>query len=115
MEFPRPLAAPLAVVPIPLIEAAVKLMFKSLLKRHPALFDRLGEHKSKRYVFRPVDLPLVFVVEPSHAAVSVMRKPSDCAADAVVEGPCSCYWRFSRAAATRTPCSSRGRSRSAET
>ncbi|MDW9414627.1 SCP2 domain-containing protein [Sinorhizobium meliloti] len=87
MEFPRPLAAPLAIVPIPLIEAAVKLMFKSLLKRHPALFDRLGEHKSKRYVFRPVDLPLVFVVEPSHAAVSVMRKPSDCAADAVVEGP----------------------------
>ncbi|AFL52381.1 putative lipid carrier protein YhbT [Sinorhizobium fredii] len=87
MEFPRPLAAPLAVVPIPLIEGAVKLMLKSLLKRHPALFDRLGEHKAKRYAFRPVDLPLVFLVEPSRAAVSVMRKPADCAADAVVEGP----------------------------
>ncbi len=87
MEFPRPLAAPLAVVPMPLIEGTVKLMFESLLKRHPALFDRLGEHKAKRYVFRPVDLPLVFVVEPSRAAVSVTRKPADCAADAVVEGP----------------------------
>jgi predicted lipid carrier protein YhbT len=32
-------------------------------------------------------LPLVFLVEPSRAAVSVMRKPIDCEADAVVEGP----------------------------
>lgn len=87
MEFPRPLAAPLAVVPIALIDGAVKLMFKSLLDRHPALFDRLGEHRGKRYAFCPLDVPLVFVVEPSRAAVSVTRKPTDCAADALVEGP----------------------------
>ncbi|MCA1443585.1 SCP2 sterol-binding domain-containing protein [Ensifer sp. IC4062] len=87
MEFPRPLAAPLAAVPIPLIDRAVKLMFKSLLRRHPGLFERLGEHKSKRYAFRPTDLPLVFLVEPARAAVSVMRKPADPAADAVVESP----------------------------
>jgi predicted lipid carrier protein YhbT len=87
MEFPPSLAAPLAVVPIPVVEAAVRLMFRSLLKRHPALFERLGEHKGKRYGFRPVDLPLVFLVEPARPAVSVMRKPADVAADAVVEGP----------------------------
>ncbi len=87
MEVPRPLAAPLAVVPIPLVEGAVKLMFSSLLKRHPALFERLGEHKSKRYAFRPNDLPLVFLVEPALPAISVMRKPADAAADAAVEGP----------------------------
>ncbi|WP_018012295.1 ubiquinone anaerobic biosynthesis accessory factor UbiT [Sinorhizobium medicae] len=87
MEFPRPLAAPLAVVPIALIEGAVKLMFKSLLNRHPALFDRLGEHRGKRYAFCPLDLPLVFVVEPSRAAVLVTRKRAAAAADAVVEGP----------------------------
>ncbi|MBP2234946.1 putative lipid carrier protein YhbT [Sinorhizobium kostiense] len=87
MELPRPLVAPLAVVPIPLIEMAVKHVFSSLLKRHPALFERLAEHKVKRYAFSPADLPVVFVVQPSGAALSVMRKPADPAADAVVEGP----------------------------
>ena len=87
MQVPRPLSAPLAVVPIPLIEGAVKRMFSSLLKRHAALFERLGEHKQKRYVFRPTDLPLVFLVEPARPAISVMRRPAELPADAAVEGP----------------------------
>ncbi|ASY68340.1 ubiquinone anaerobic biosynthesis accessory factor UbiT [Sinorhizobium fredii] len=87
MEVPRPLAAPLAVVPIPLIEGAVKLMFKSLLKRHPTLFERLGEHKPKRYAFRPTDLALVFLVEPARPAISVLRRAADPSTDAAVEGP----------------------------
>ncbi|ASY60779.1 SCP2 sterol-binding domain-containing protein [Sinorhizobium sp. CCBAU 05631] len=87
MEIPRPLAAPLAVVPVPLIEGAVRLMFSSLLKRHPALFERLGEHKAKRFAFRPSDLPLVFLVEPARPVISVIRRPADPPADAAVEGP----------------------------
>jgi O2-independent ubiquinone biosynthesis accessory factor UbiT len=87
MEFPRPLAAPLAVVPIPLIEGPVRLMFSRLLKRHPALFERLGEHKAKRYAFRPTDLPLTFLVEPARPAITLERKPANPPADALVEGP----------------------------
>ncbi|MCA1491285.1 SCP2 sterol-binding domain-containing protein [Ensifer sp. NBAIM29] len=87
MEFPRPLAGPLVVLPIVLMESAVRLMFKSLLRRHPMLFDRLGEYKGKRYAFSPTDLPLVFLVEPARPAISLMRKPADPRADAVVEGP----------------------------
>ncbi|HXV31645.1 MAG TPA: SCP2 sterol-binding domain-containing protein [Sinorhizobium sp.] len=87
MEFPRPLAAPLTVMPIRFIEKAVKFMFSTLLKQHPALFERLGEHQGKRYAFRPTDLPLVFVVEPARPAISLMRKPAHPAADAIVEGP----------------------------
>ncbi|WP_027998655.1 ubiquinone anaerobic biosynthesis accessory factor UbiT [Sinorhizobium arboris] len=87
MNFPRPLAAPLVVVPIPIIEGAVRLMFSRLLRRHPALFDRLGEHRAKRYAFRPTDLPLSFVIEPARPSVSVMRKQLEAPADAVVGGP----------------------------
>ncbi|MQW88972.1 ubiquinone anaerobic biosynthesis accessory factor UbiT [Sinorhizobium saheli] len=86
MEFPRPLAAPLALLPIPIVEGAVKLMFSSLMKRHPKLFDRLGEHRAKRYAFRPTDLPLVFLVEPARPAITLMRRQANPPADALVEG-----------------------------
>lgn len=88
MEFPRTLATPLNYVPIAVIERATGLLFSRIMREHPGLFERLGEHKTKRFAFLPGDLPLAFVVEPARPSIRVMRKGAALpAADAAVEGP----------------------------
>ena len=88
MEFPRTLATPLNHVPIAVIERATGLLFSRIMREHPGLFERLGEHKTKRFAFLPGDLPLAFVVEPARPSIRVMRKGAALpAADAAVEGP----------------------------
>jgi O2-independent ubiquinone biosynthesis accessory factor UbiT len=87
MKVPPLLAAPVAVVPLSVINQATRLMLLRVLKQHPDLFDRLGEHLGKRYGFVPTDLPLTFVVEPAKPMITVARKPGALQADAIVEGP----------------------------
>jgi predicted lipid carrier protein YhbT len=87
MKLPPLLAAPFAVVPLFVIDRATGLMLLRVLKQHPDLFDRLGEHRGKRYGFVPTDLPLTFVVEPAKPMIAVARKPGAPQADAIVEGP----------------------------
>lgn len=88
MEFPRMLAIPLTYMPLAAIERGAGMLFRRVLKEHPGLFERLGEHREKRFAFLPTDLPLAFVVEPARPAISVARKPSiQRPVDASVEGP----------------------------
>ena len=88
MEFPATLATPLNYVPIAVIERATGLLFARVMKEHPGLFERLGEHRMKRFAFLPSDVPLAFVVEPGRASIRVLRKGgSIMTADATVEGP----------------------------
>ncbi|AYD03193.1 SCP2 sterol-binding domain-containing protein [Neorhizobium sp. NCHU2750] len=92
MQIPPIFAAPLTMIPIPLIERICKVMFGRIAKAHPGLFERLDEHRAKRFAFLPTDLPLAFVVVPERQEISVMRKPAetgtlDLRADAVTEAP----------------------------
>lgn len=87
MLVPPILAAPLQMMPLPLIERVCQLMFGRIAKAHPGLFERLDEHRDKRFAFVPTDLPLVFVVVPSRQQISVLRKPVDVTAEAVTEAP----------------------------
>lgn len=88
MEFPKTLATPLNYVPIAVIERTTGLLFARMMKEHPGLFERLGEHKAKRFTFLPSDVPLAFVVEPARPSIRVLRKSgSTLTADATVEGP----------------------------
>lgn len=88
MEFPRLLAIPLNYMPLAAIERATGMLFQRVLKEHPDLFERLGEHKAKRFAFLPGDLPLAFIVEPARPAICVIRKSAmQSAVDASVEGP----------------------------
>lgn len=87
MKVPPLLAAPLAVVPLAVINQATRRMLFRVLKQHPGLFDRLGERLGKRYGFVPTDLPLTFVVEPAKPMITAARKPGAPEADAIVEGP----------------------------
>jgi len=88
MEFPKTLATPLNYVPIAVIERATGLLFARMMKEHPGLFERLGEHKAKRFAFLPSDLPLAFLVEPNRPSIRVLRRSASAlTADATVEGP----------------------------
>ena len=69
MRFPPALAIPFDLVPVPIAERTANMLLQRLVRRHPGLFERLGEHKSKRYAFRPIDLPFVFVVAPADEEV----------------------------------------------
>lgn len=87
MKFPATLATPLDLMPLPVIERATGTLFGRMLKEHPNLFERLGEHRAKRFAFLPADLPLAFIVDPAAPAIKVQRKSSVPRADASVEGP----------------------------
>ncbi len=87
MQIPPILSAPLHMIPIPLIERICRLMFGRIAKAHPGLFERLDEHRQKRFAFLPTDLPLAFVVVPGRQEISVLRKPVEIEADAVTEAP----------------------------
>ncbi|MCL6708528.1 SCP2 sterol-binding domain-containing protein [Pseudomonas sp. R2.Fl] len=87
MQIPPILAIPLDLIPLSVIERASRLMLARIAAAHPDLFERLGEHKAKRFAFVPTDLPLTFLVEPSKATISVYRKPATVEADATTEAP----------------------------
>ena len=59
----------LALRPLPLLplQPILALALRRITGRHPRLFDRLGEHGSKRFGLDPTDLPFAFVLEPNAA------------------------------------------------
>lgn len=87
MLLPTPLALPFDVMPITLVERAANTLFQRILRNHPDLFERLGEHRAKRFAFKPSDLSLVFLVNPHGPTLHVRRKADSLDADATVEGP----------------------------
>lgn len=87
MLFPPVLAAPMKYLPVAVVQRATSIMLAQLVKRHPGLFERLGEHRAKRYAFLPADIPFAFVVEPSGPSITVSRDRADAKADASVSGP----------------------------
>src|SRR5690606_37333851 len=71
MKFPAMLAVPLPFIPLAVIERAAGMLFRRMLQEHPALFERLGQYREKRFAFLPSDVPLVFLVEPSGPSIHV--------------------------------------------
>ncbi|MFC3704404.1 SCP2 domain-containing protein [Devosia honganensis] len=87
MRLPRPLSAALDRVPLPLVQQAVGVVFRRVLRQHPGLFDRLGPYASRRFRFNPTDLDFSFVVHPAGPAISVYRAGKAPPATAAVSGP----------------------------
>jgi len=88
MKFPAMLAVPLPFIPLAVIERAAGMLFRRMLQEHPALFERLGQYREKRFAFLPSDVPLVFLVEPSGPSIHVARRGTASShIDAAVEGP----------------------------
>lgn len=87
MSLPRPLAAALNRLPLPIVQQAVAVVFRRMMQQHPGLFDRLGPHASKRFLFSPADLDFSFVVHPAGPSILVCRPAKAPPAAAGIAGP----------------------------
>ncbi len=65
------------------------LSLRSLARRRPQIFERLGEHRYARYLIDPTDLPFAFCVVPDGAAamVRVVFRSVETPSDVVIRGP----------------------------
>lgn len=68
---------------------ALTLSLRSLARRRPGLFDRLGEFAAERFLIDPVDLAFAFVVVPDgeRATVRVIGKEETGDCSVVIRGP----------------------------
>lgn len=87
MILPRAVSYPVNHMPLGLIQQGTLLVFNQLLRQHPDVFDRLGNHASKSFRFTPTDLNLTFLVVPAHRRVTVSRKSARMTSDAAIGGP----------------------------
>lgn len=87
MRLPKAVTLCLAPLPLGLVQLPSGLLFQRVLARHPRLFDRLGEHASKRFGFVPTDLPFAYEVRPSGPSIRVVRPHALLRADATISGP----------------------------
>ncbi len=87
--FPAVGAAALRYAPLAPLSFAGARLAKSLSRRHPALFGRLGEQASKVFLIDPTDLPFVFLLAPQKGAprLEAARREDAGAWDARVAGP----------------------------
>lgn len=86
MQLDRALARAARLLPLPLVRRLSRAAYTRLLAAHPDLFERLGEHAAKSFVFAPIELPFVFVVRP-RAGLNVRRRDPLPRADVTLRGP----------------------------
>ena len=79
-----------AIRPFPLfpLQPILSACLRSILEKHPSIFERLGEHTEKRFGLDPTDLPFAFVLDPfpECASVKAVRELPD-HLDAKISGP----------------------------
>jgi len=83
---PRPLAAGLRALPLFPLAAPLSMLMRRLIAAHPGLIERLGAHGACRFVIDPTDLPLVLLMDPAQARITVHRRPPE-AAQVRIAGP----------------------------
>jgi predicted lipid carrier protein YhbT len=74
-------------LPRPVLEVLATRLLGRVLRAHPALFDRLGEHRASLFAFEPAELPFSFGVRPASGMVSVRKKGLFLRADVTISGP----------------------------
>lgn len=65
------------------------ISLRSLARRRPQLFDRLGEFRAANYRIDPSDLPFSFIIRPDgeRASVRVIAGDDPAATDVAIKGP----------------------------
>jgi len=85
--FPPVLARALGAVPLAPLSLSLTVYARTIARRHPGLFRRLGDYDRARFILDPTDLPFVILLEPESGAprVTLMRQPRE--SDAQIKGP----------------------------
>lgn len=81
-QFPAALAAALRIMPLAPVSVSLTVVSRSIARRHPGLFRRLGEYSHTRFVLDPTDLPFVICLDPNGGVprVTLTRGRGDAAA-----------------------------------
>lgn len=87
MFAPSSLLGTSRLVPLPVAARIADLLLKQVLRVHPKLFDRLGEHGATRFAFIPTDFAFSFSIRPIERSVETTRRGSTVEADATITGP----------------------------
>ena len=64
-QFSVALAALLRAVPLAPLSVSLTAVSRSIARRHPGLFRRLGPYSQTVFVLDPTDLPLVILLDPN--------------------------------------------------
>lgn len=85
-QFVRHLFPAIAVLPL---GPMLTLSLRSLARRQPRLFERLGEHASARFYVDPVDLAFAFTIVPDRerSVVRVVGKGETATSSVMIKGP----------------------------
>ena len=85
--FPRAPAFALGAVPLAPLGVAMTLFSKRIAKRHPGLFNRLGEYDHCKFILDPTDLPIKLCLEPNGGNPRVTLSRGNPEGDARIAGP----------------------------
>jgi predicted lipid carrier protein YhbT len=88
-HFPAVGASLLSVLPLAPLSLASAQLARSLGRRHPSLFKRLGDQADKVFLIDPTDLPIAFRLSPASGdpRLDVVRSGDASPWDARIAGP----------------------------
>lgn len=99
MSEARPAVPPLSPVllaglllrPVPpvVLQPALNLAMALMKRRHPDVFERLGEYADGLFLIDPLDLPFVFLLrpDPAHPSLAAVREVPGEAPTGTIRGP----------------------------
>lgn len=87
--LPPLLTAALRPLPLAPLQPALDLLLRAVLRRHPRIFERLGEHAQRRFGLDPTDLPFALLLEPRPQTprITALRRLPARGLDARIAGP----------------------------
>lgn len=85
--LPSPVAALLSRLPLAPLQPLLAMLLGAVVRRHPGIFARLGEHASKRFAIDPTDLPFTFLLHPLPRAPHIRAVRAAAGADVRISGP----------------------------
>jgi len=71
-----------------ILSPATSVAMRIMYRRHRAVFERLGEHGSRRFLVDPIDLPFAFLLMPraDDPEVHMVRSGDEPSADVTIRG-----------------------------
>ncbi len=86
--LPTRLERAVEAVPLAVTNIALMRLVDAIRRNHPEILDRMGVHAVALFLIDPVNLPIMFCVQPmKHGIVECVRRTSACAWDARISGP----------------------------
>lgn len=89
VRLPSLLGAALRPLPLAPLQPVLALLLRAVVRQHPRIFDRLGEHSGRRFGLDPTDLPFALILEPRphDPRIRALRRLPARGLDARISGP----------------------------